>query len=150
MLARLLLLFTVVPALELYLLLQLGQWIGVWQTVGIILITGGLGAWFAKREGVSVLRQIQAELRQGIPPASRLIEGLLVLLGGAMLITPGVLTDLAGFALILPPTRRQIAKAVQARFAGSFQVGGVDVKVGTPAAGPAPRELGGHFDHPVK
>ena len=111
--ARLLLLFTVVPALELYLLIALGQWIGAPYTVGIILVTGGLGAWLAKREGLGVLRQLQAEAQQGIPPAQRLVEGLLVLVGGVLLITPGVVTDLCGFLLIMPWTRRWLAPRVQ-------------------------------------
>jgi len=112
MFARLLLLFTVVPALELFLLIKLGQWIGALPTVGIILVTGGLGAWLAKREGLDVLRQLQQETQQGMPPAERLVEGLLVLVGGVLLITPGVVTDLTGFLLIMPWSRRWLAPRV--------------------------------------
>ena len=113
MFARLLLLFTLVPALELYLLIQLGQWIGAWQTVLIILVTGSLGAFLAKREGLGVLRQLQADAATGIPPADRLVEGLLVLVGGALLITPGVVTDAAGFVLIMPWSRRWLAPRIK-------------------------------------
>ena len=113
MFGRLLLLFTIVPAFELWLLIQLGQWIGALETVLIIVVTGGLGAFLAKREGLGVLRALQAELTQGIPPGERLVEGLLVLIGGVLLITPGVLTDLTGFVLIMPWSRRWLAPRIQ-------------------------------------
>lgn len=112
MIWRLILLFTVVPALELFLLLQLGAWLGPWQTFAIVVVTGTAGAWLAKREGLGVLTQLSQEARQGIPPGARLAEGALVLAGGLLLITPGVLTDLTGFLLIFPPTRRWLAPRV--------------------------------------
>lgn len=133
---RLLVLFTVVPAVELYLLIQLGQLIGPLATVGIILLTGFVGAAFAKREGLSVLRQIQADLREGIPPAGRLTEGLMVLVGGALLLTPGVLTDLVGFCLILPWTRPVLARSVGRYLSSRFTIAGAQVDVGAPGPGP--------------
>jgi UPF0716 protein FxsA len=134
MMGKLLLLFTVVPAFELWLLIQLGQWIGAFETALLIVCTGGLGAFLAKREGLGVLRALQAELTQGIPPGERLVEGLLVLVGGVLLITPGVLTDLTGFLLIMPWSRRWLAPRVQrwamkrllpAEGGGSFMGGSV-------------------------
>lgn len=136
---RLLILFTVVPAVELYLLIQLGQLIGPLATVGIILLTGFVGAAFAKREGLSVLRQIQADLREGVPPAGRLLEGLMVLLGGALLLTPGVLTDVFGFSLILPWTRPALARLVGRALSSRFTIAGAQVHVGAPGPGPAHR-----------
>lgn len=111
-LIRLLLLFTIVPAIELFILLQLGSLIGPNLTFVIILVTGLLGAWLAKREGWMVLQQLRKELQQGIPPANRLMEGVLVLAGGLLLITPGVLTDITGILFILPPSRRFLAPRV--------------------------------------
>ncbi len=119
MLLRLILLFTVVPAVELFLLLQLGAWLGPTTTFLLILLTGLLGAFLAKREGLGVLRDLQGELNSGLPPGDRLMEGVLVVVGGLLLITPGVFTDLTGFLLIAPPTRRYIApralKAITSR-----------------------------------
>jgi UPF0716 protein FxsA len=109
---RLVLLFTVVPALELALLLQIGAWLGPWQTFAIVVVTGTVGAWLAKREGFGVMRQLREELSEGIPPGSRIAEGVLVFAGGLLLVTPGVMTDIAGFLFIAPPTRRWLAPRV--------------------------------------
>ncbi len=156
---RLFLLFTIVPAIELYLLMQLGQLIGVAETVLLIVVTGIAGSYMAKREGLAVLRQLQQDAQKGIPPADRMIEGLLVLIGGVLLITPGVLTDLLGFSLIAPWTRRALApalkQAVMSRMVTSASAGGFQVNFGAPRHAP-PREpssssgSGGPFDHPVR
>lgn len=119
---RLLLLFTIVPAVELFLLLQLGSWMGPTSTFLLILLTGLLGAWLAKREGLAVLRELSQELQRGIPPGARLMEGALVVVGGLLLITPGVLTDLTGFLLIFPATRRWLAPRALAALASRFDV----------------------------
>ena len=119
---RLLLLFTLVPALELWLLLQIGSWMGATQTFLLIVVTGTLGAWLAKQEGLGVLTQLREELKQGIPGGSRLVEGALVVVGGLLLLTPGVMTDMLGFALIAPPTRRWIAPRLLAEAARRIDV----------------------------
>ncbi len=106
---QLLLLFSVVAVLVLNELLYLGSLLGPLQTFLIILVTGLVGATLAKREGIGVLRELQDELARGLPPATRLAEGALVVVGGVLLITPGVFTDLAGFLFIIPWTRRRIA-----------------------------------------
>lgn len=120
---RLALLFTIVPAVELFLLLQLGSWLGPLPTFALILVTGVAGGWLAKREGFAVLRELSAELSNGLPPGERLVEGALVLLGGALLVTPGVLTDLAGILLIVRPTRRWLAPRLTRSLAQRFDVG---------------------------
>ena len=97
MFTRLLILMTVVPALELYLLIEIGTLLGAAETVLLIVLTGVVGAALAKREGIGVLRQLQADTLRGIPPADRMVEGVMVLIGGILLMTPGVLTDLTGF-----------------------------------------------------
>jgi UPF0716 protein FxsA len=156
---RLFLLFTIVPAVELYLLMQIGQLIGAAETVLLIVLTGIAGSYMAKREGVSVLRQLQQDAQKGIPPANRILEGLLVLIGGVLLITPGVLTDVLGFSLIAPWTRRALAPAlkdaVMSRMATSAEAGGFKVNLGAPrhAATPpkqdSPPGASNPFDHPV-
>lgn len=109
MIWKLALLFTVVPTLELALLIFIGTQIGVLWTTAIVILTGFTGAWLAKREGGGVLRKLRADLKRGLPPASRIAEGVMVLIGGLLLVTPGIMTDVVGFALIIPFTRRLIA-----------------------------------------
>ena len=101
---KLFLAFTLIPALELYLLILVGQWLGPLATVAVILTTGAVGAWLAKREGLSLLKQLEQEARQGFPSGDRIVEGLMVLVAGVLLVTPGVLTDLTGFILVTPFT----------------------------------------------
>jgi UPF0716 family protein affecting phage T7 exclusion len=101
---RLLLVMTLIPAIEMLLLLELAERLGAVETVVLILLTGSLGASLAKREGLGVLRQLQQDAARGIPPADRLVEGVLVLIGGVLLITPGVLTDALGVALLIGPS----------------------------------------------
>ena len=108
-----LVLFVVVPLCELYLLLWLSSLVGFWPTVGIVLVTGVLGGALAKREGLKVWRAWRKAMDELRPPEQGVIDGVLVLLGGALLITPGVLTDLTGLLLLLPATRRRIAGRIR-------------------------------------
>ncbi|RLE24564.1 MAG: hypothetical protein DRJ65_09645 [Acidobacteria bacterium] len=112
MFVRLLLLFTVVPALELILLIQLGRYVGFWPTAALVLGTGVVGAWLARREGLKVFRAVSTEMAEGRMPTDHLLDGLLILVAGAVLLTPGLLTDAAGFILLAPPGRRLIRTAV--------------------------------------
>lgn len=109
MLGKLFLLFTVVPAVELYLLIQLGGALGAGATIAIVLTTGLLGASLAKREGGRVFGEWQASLQRGELPREGLVSSLLVLVGGVLLVTPGVLTDLFGITMLIPPARRALA-----------------------------------------
>ena len=119
MFVRLLLLFTIVPALELILLIQLGRHVGFWPTPALVLGTGIVGAWLARREGLKVFRAVSTEMAEGRMPTDHLLDGLLILLAGAVLLTPGLLTDAAGFVLLMPPGRRVIrtilSKAISKR-----------------------------------
>jgi UPF0716 protein FxsA len=109
---RLFLLFTVVPAIELYLLLVLGDWLGAAQTVGLLLLSGVAGAWLVRSQGAAVLAELSESLRGGGSPAPKLVEGALVLAGGLLLVTPGVFTDLVAVLILLPPIRRALAPTV--------------------------------------
>lgn len=140
---RLVLLFTIVPALELFLLLQIGALMGPTPTFLLLLVTGVVGAWLAKREGLQVLGQLSVELQRGLPPGERMMEGALVVIGGLLLITPGVLTDLTGVLLIFPPTRRFVApralRWLERRFLGGEGAplgDDVRVRVGDPPPRP--------------
>jgi UPF0716 protein FxsA len=114
MLARLFLLFTIIPFIELFLLMQVGDVVGFWPTVGMILTTGMVGAWLTKREGLRVFREYQKALEEMRMPEEGLTSGLLVLVGGALMIAPGVLTDVTGILLMIPPVRRFVARYVEA------------------------------------
>jgi UPF0716 protein FxsA len=105
---RLALLFVLVPILELLLLIRLGQVVGLWPTLGLVLFTGFAGAALARAEGFRVLVAAQRELTAGRLPSRALLDGMCVLVGAALLLTPGVLTDVAGLLLLLPPTRRWV------------------------------------------
>lgn len=114
--AKLFLLFTIVPSIELWLLFKVGSLIGFWETILLVIVTGMIGASMAKREGISVLREIQEAPAKGIPLGDKIGEGLLVLVGGVLLITPGILTDAFGFSLIFPITRRLILPLAKKSF----------------------------------
>jgi UPF0716 protein FxsA len=122
-LGRLALLFVVVPVLELMLLIQLGQVVGLWPTVALVLFTGVLGAAMARLEGLRVLFRFQTELASGRLPGEALLDGISVLVGGAFLLTPGILTDLTGFALLFPPTRRWIQRILRRRLEQGLEAG---------------------------
>ncbi|MCB9759166.1 MAG: FxsA family protein [Alphaproteobacteria bacterium] len=133
MFLKLFLAFTIIPAVELYLLIRIGEVLGPALTVLLILVTGAVGASLAKREGFSVLRRIQDESRAGFPSGDRIVEGLLVVIGGLLLVTPGVMTDAAGLTLIAPPTRRWLAPRVKAWLLARVQVAGVSARFGADA-----------------
>jgi UPF0716 protein FxsA len=116
MFLRLLALFVLLPLVELALLIQVGQSIGLAWTLAIVVVTGVVGASLARRQGVRAWLAIQTELRQGRVPGAALVDGLLILVGGIVLLTPGLLTDLAGFALLVPGTRRALKRVLQRRF----------------------------------
>jgi UPF0716 protein FxsA len=100
--------FIVVPLLELALLFQIKDVIGWMETIAVVVVTGVIGAFLAKQEGLLVLSQIRLELAQGRVPAARLIDGVMILVAGALLITPGLITDAAGFALLIPAARNAL------------------------------------------
>lgn len=110
----LVLLFTLLPLAELYLLIRVGEWVGAAPTIGIVLVTGVAGAALARTQGVRVVREIQGAVDQARMPHHELLEGALVLAGGLMLVTPGILTDLAGLSLMIPPVRRLAARGLSA------------------------------------
>lgn len=148
---RLLLLFILIPAVELVLLIEIGKRIGTLETLALIVITGVLGAALAKRQGLGVLRKAQAEAAAGRLPAAALVDGVMILLAGAVLITPGVLTDLFGFLCLIPVTRgwiksllwRWFKRAVrrgQVRMSVSIRAGGVRRPYPAPPRDPDLRE----------
>jgi UPF0716 protein FxsA len=126
-LGRLALLFVVVPIIELMLLIELGQRVGLMPTLALVVATGIGGAALARAEGVRVFFQFQKELAQGKLPGQAILDGASVLIGGAFLLTPGVMTDVLGFSLLFPLTRRWIQKKVKARLERQIKDGTVQV-----------------------
>ncbi|HJN73392.1 MAG TPA: FxsA family protein [Myxococcota bacterium] len=147
---KLFLLFTVTTSVELFLLIKIGEHIGALATVGIILTTGAIGSWLAKREGLGVLKKLETESRAGFPSGNRIVEGLLILVGCVLLVTPGVLTDAFGFALLIPFTRERMAPHVKRYLLKKFgmtAVTGDAARVVPPQSPPAP-STPTPFDHP--
>ena len=107
------LLFLVVPILELYVLLQVGHSIGALNTVAVLIAVSVVGAWLAKRQGLNVLQRVKTQLERGQMPGAELVDGLLIFLAGALLLTPGFLTDCLAITLILPPVRAVVRRAVR-------------------------------------
>jgi len=124
---KLFLLFIVVPAVELALLIELGQHIGTLATLGLIAATGALGAFLARLQGLGVLRQMQRELAAGRLPASSIVDGVIILLAGGLLITPGILTDSFGFLCLVPAFRRVVKRALWQRLTRAVREGRVNV-----------------------
>jgi UPF0716 protein FxsA len=122
MFLRLLLLFTLVPLLELFLLIKIGGAIGVAPTIAIVIVTGVLGAALARWQGLGVLRRLQDDLAAGRPPTDALIDGLLIFVAGAVLLTPGLITDALGFLLLVPAGRAAVRKLVSAAVARNLVV----------------------------
>lgn len=114
-LGRLALLFVIVPIVELMLLIELGQRVGLMPTLLLVAATGIGGAALARAEGLRVLFSFQKELASGRLPGQAMLDGASVLIGGAFLLTPGVLTDFVGFSLLFPLTRRWIQRRVRKR-----------------------------------
>lgn len=121
MFIRLLLLFTLVPLIELFLLVEIGRRIGVVATVALVIVTGMLGAGLARVQGLRTLARVREEWLEGRMPTTALLDGLLILIAGAVLLTPGLLTDLFGFFLLTPWGRRLVGRAVAERFRRRFE-----------------------------
>lgn len=127
MLGRLLLLFTVVPLLELYLLIEVGSRLGAGTTVILIAVTGGVGALLARVQGFRVIVEIRGRLAEGRVPADELLSGGLVVAGGLLLVTPGLLTDVVGLALLLPPVRSRVVEWIKRFLRRKIQEGSIHV-----------------------
>ena len=118
---RLLLAFTLIPVAELWLLLRIGAALGGVPTLGLVLVTGIVGASLARREGARAWLAVQSELAAGRLPGRELLEALLVLVAGIVLVTPGILTDLAGLALLIRPIRSGLVRALERRYGNMLE-----------------------------
>lgn len=120
MFAKLLLLFIITPLIELIVLLEVGERIGAMNTIVVVILTGILGAYLTRMQGFNILIQIRQQLQNGQFPGDSLIEGVIILVGGLTLLTPGFITDALGFLCLIPPSRlffrELIKKEISKRF----------------------------------
>jgi len=110
------LLFIIVPIIEITLLIQVGQAIGAWYTVGLVVMSAFVGVNMLRYQGLSTLARAQQRANQGEIPGSEMVEGIVLAVGGALLVTPGFVTDVIGFCCLIPYTRQGLAKAMISRF----------------------------------
>ncbi|HEX2086271.1 MAG TPA: FxsA family protein [Solirubrobacteraceae bacterium] len=133
MLPLLVVLFITVPILELFVIIQIGREIGAWSTIAILIADSVLGSLLMRSQGRAAWRRFNEALSAGRPPAREVLDGVLIIFGGALLLTPGFVTDVVGLTFLLPPTRAVLRRMLVRRLAGRMIV----------AAGP-PR--GRHYD----
>jgi UPF0716 protein FxsA len=132
MLLGLFFLFTLVPLLELYLLIRLGTYVGAVDTIAIVIGTGVAGGLLAKSQGLAVLDRMRAELNQGRLPAESLFDWLLILIAGAMLVTPGLLTDGLGLLLLIPWSRQGIKSWLKRKMQEKISEGEIHISTHLP------------------
>lgn len=118
MFLKLLLAFTIIPIIELYLLISVGRVIGTVETIWLVIVTGMAGAALAKSQGLKLFLEINQALSAGRVPGQELVEGLIVMIGGITLLTPGLITDLFGLSMLLPFSRRFYARIIIRYFKG--------------------------------
>ena len=115
MLLKLFLAFTIIPVVEIYLLIEIGSVFGVFTSIALVVFTGFLGAYLARIQGLQTLFRIQESLREGRMPSAELLDALLIGIAGLVLLTPGFLTDTVGFILLIPSTRNTIKSWLQSK-----------------------------------
>jgi UPF0716 protein FxsA len=136
----LVLVFIVVPIAELAIIIQVGQAIGVWWTIALLVADSVLGSLLMRAQGRQAWRRFTEALQAGRPPAREVVDGMLVLAGGALLLTPGFMSDLLGLSLLLPPTRAVIRRLLLRRFLHRMTVSLSTEPPGAPRGAPAPRQ----------
>ena len=125
MVGVLLLLFLIVPLAELYVIIQVGQAFGALNTIALLILVSAAGAWLVKREGMGVWKRFQRQVEAGAVPGREIADGVMILFAGALLMTPGFLSDLLAMSLLLPPVRAVVRAAIMrqaARRAGVIRV----------------------------
>jgi UPF0716 protein FxsA len=116
-LGALILVFVVMPLIELFVIIKIGAAIGVINTIGLLILSSVVGAWLMRREGLGVLRRMQAAINAGRVPGKELADGALILFGGALMVAPGFITDVLGMLLLLPPVRAVVRAILRRRIA---------------------------------
>jgi UPF0716 protein FxsA len=115
----LLIAFIVTPIIEIAVLIQVGGWLGLWPTLALIILTAIAGTWMLRQQGFAVLSRAQSQLERGTVPLAEVFEGICLVVAGALLLTPGFVTDVIGGALLLPPFRTWLYNVLGSRFRAS-------------------------------
>lgn len=137
------LLFLLVPLIEIYVLIQVGGLIGVWPTVFLVVLTALVGAVLLRYQGIATLLRVRGALMRGEAPAQALLEGVVLVFGGVLLLTPGFVTDVVGFVCLIPVTRRALLAWATARALGRLWAPAGTGRTGGPGAGS--RTIEGQF-----
>ena len=116
MLLKLFLCFTLIPVIELYMLIQIGSVIGGINTILLVILTGFAGAWLARMEGMNTMLKLRANLQQGLMPAEEMIDAVIIFGAGVVLLTPGLITDGFGLLLLWPPSRNWFKRMLRKKF----------------------------------
>ncbi len=116
------LLFVLMPIVEIAVLIQVGGVIGGWTTVGIVILTAFIGSFMLRQQGIATLAQAQQRMNSGQMPAQQMLEGLFLLIGGLLLLTPGFITDFFGFLCLIPPSRRFLANKLASKGLSGFNI----------------------------
>jgi UPF0716 protein FxsA len=122
MLFKLFALFVITPLVELAILIKLGEMLGFTTTFSLVIITGAFGAWLANNQGLKVIGEFNKSMARAQMPTDPLIEGLLVVVGGAFLLTPGLITDVLGFSLVIPYSRKWLKGIIKARIQSKINI----------------------------
>ncbi|MFC2149694.1 FxsA family protein [Candidatus Auribacterota bacterium] len=125
MLGYLIVLFTVVPIIELAILIRVGQFLGLLPTLAIVIVTGVVGAYLARLQGMLTLQRIQQDMAEGKMPTDKLVDGMIILCSGILLLTPGLITDAVGFAGLIPVTRHMFKQFIKNKIKDMISKGNV-------------------------
>jgi len=106
-------LFIIIPIIEISVLMQVGEFLGIWPTIGIVILSAWIGAKYVRLQGLATLQSVQTKMAQGEMPSSDIVTGLMLLVAGVLLVTPGFVTDILGLSLLVPSFRQIIVASVQ-------------------------------------
>jgi UPF0716 protein FxsA len=124
-----LLLFTLIPVAEIWILIEVGGWVGAIPTIALVVLTATIGLSLLKQQGVSTLMSARRKMDEGAIPASELVSGVMIAVGGALLLTPGFLTDALGFALLIPKTRQWLLFKLIDRYRDKIVIEGESINI---------------------
>ncbi|MBW2173818.1 MAG: FxsA family protein [Deltaproteobacteria bacterium] len=116
MLIKLFLAFTLIPFCEIYLLIKIGNYLGAFNTILVVIITGFIGAYLARLQGIKTMMRVRESLNRGELPAEEMLDALLIFIAGIVLLTPGFITDVAGIGILIPNTRAWFKRWLRRKF----------------------------------
>jgi UPF0716 protein FxsA len=112
-------LFIIIPIIEIFVLIQVGAVLGIWPTIAMVIFTAWLGAKYFRQQGLATLNSVQTKMAQGQMPSDEIVTGLMLLVAGVLLITPGFVTDFLGLSLLIPAVRHNIVESVKSHITTS-------------------------------